>query len=147
MTTNTGLDVFERTIHKSYQWLSDLMEELHTEDRKYAYRVLRATLHALRDRLIPDEAVDLAAQLPLLVRGFYYEGWKPGSTPTDDDLQTFYDRIVEDMRDQPGVPDPERWTRAVFSVLTEHVDPGEVDNVKGLLPGSFENLWPESVRS
>lgn len=147
MTTNTGLDVFERTIHKSNQWLSDLTEELHTDDRKYAYRVLRATLHALRDRLIPDEAVDLAAQLPLLVRGFYYEGWKPSATPTDDDLQAFYDRIVEDMRDQPGVPDPERWTRAVFAVLTEHVDPGEVGNVKGLLPAGFENLWPESVRS
>ncbi|MDX1661838.1 MAG: DUF2267 domain-containing protein [Gemmatimonadota bacterium] len=145
--TDTGLDVFESTIHKTNQWLSDLMEELHTEDRKYAYRVLRATLHALRDRLIPDEAVDLGAQLPLLVRGIYYEGWTPNATPTDDDLEAFYDRLGERMSDQPGVPDPERWTRAVFAVMAEHVDGGEIENVREMLPSGFESLWPESERS
>jgi uncharacterized protein (DUF2267 family) len=33
-------------------------------------------LHALRDRLPPEIAVHLSAQLPMLVRGIYYEGWK-----------------------------------------------------------------------
>lgn len=147
MTTHTGLDVFERTIHKSNEWLSDLMRELHTEDRKYAYRVLRATLHALRDRLIPEEAVHLGAQLPLLIRGFYYEGWKPSATPTDDDLEAFYDRIVEEMSDQPGVPDPERWVTAVFKVMTERLDRGELGNIRDVLPSGFGSLWPETVGS
>jgi uncharacterized protein (DUF2267 family) len=30
-------------------------------------------LHALRDRLTVEEASDLAAQLPMLIRGLYYE--------------------------------------------------------------------------
>jgi len=60
---------------------------------------VRAGLHALRDRLIPDEAVDLGAQLPMLVRGMHYEGWKPNATPSDDDRQAFLERVEEGLRD------------------------------------------------
>ncbi|MBW3661281.1 MAG: DUF2267 domain-containing protein [Gemmatimonadetes bacterium] len=147
MTTKTGLDVFEKTIHKSNEWLSDLMGELHTEDRKYAYRVLRATLHALRDRLIPDEAVDLGAQLPMLIRGFYYEGWTPNATPTDDDREAFFERVSEEMSDQPGVPDPDRWIRAVFNVMANRLDVGELQNITDVLPDDFQALWPERIQS
>lgn len=145
MTTSTNLDVFDKTVHKSNEWIRELMGELHSEDRQYAYRVLRATLHALRDRLTPDEAVDLGAQLPMLIRGLYYEGWTPKSTPTDHDREAFLDRIAGAMQDQPGVPDPERWTRAVFAVLAERIDAGEIEDVVRILPDSFRSLWPETV--
>ncbi len=73
----TGLEVFDRTIHKTNVWLKDLMEIQDCPDRHEAYLALRATLHALRDRLTIKETVQLAAQLPMLIRGFYYEGWDP----------------------------------------------------------------------
>jgi uncharacterized protein (DUF2267 family) len=49
--SRTGLDVFDTTLHKTNAWLSELMQGAHLADRHAAYRALRATLHALRDRL------------------------------------------------------------------------------------------------
>ena len=73
----TGLDVFDTTVHKTHVWLNDIMQELGWEDRHKAYLGLRTTLHALRDRLTVEETAQLAAQLPMLIRGLYYEGWDP----------------------------------------------------------------------
>ena len=79
--TMTRLEVLDRSIEKTYVWLNDLAEELGTNDRRHAYRVLRAFLHALRDHLSVDETAQLAAQLPIFVRGVLYEGWDPCVTP------------------------------------------------------------------
>jgi uncharacterized protein (DUF2267 family) len=142
----TSIPVFETTLHKTNEWLADLRRELHTDDRQLAYRVMRAVLHALRDRLTVEEAVQLGAQLPMLLRGVYYEGWDV-STPTNDDRQALFDRIAEEMSDQPGVPDPERWVRAVFTVLSNRIDEGEVRDVIAILPDEMADLWPASVRA
>jgi uncharacterized protein (DUF2267 family) len=66
-----GLEVFDRTVHKTNIWLKDLIEMLDCGDRHEAYLALRATLHAPRDRLTIEEAAQFAAQLPMLIRGFY----------------------------------------------------------------------------
>jgi uncharacterized protein (DUF2267 family) len=78
--TTTRVDVIDRSVEKAHAWLNDLAEELATEDGHHAYRVLRAFLHALRDHLSVDEAAALAAQLPIFVRGVFYEGWDPSRT-------------------------------------------------------------------
>jgi len=72
----TGLDVFDTTLQKTHLWLNEIMTELGWEDnRHWAYLALRTVLHTLRDHLTVEEAMDLGAQLPMLIRGFYYEGW------------------------------------------------------------------------
>jgi uncharacterized protein (DUF2267 family) len=78
----TGLDVFDSTVHQTNAWLKAIMGRLGTEDRHRAYLALRTTLQALRDRLQPEMAVHLGAQLPMLVRGVYYEDWHMAGTPT-----------------------------------------------------------------
>ena len=62
-------------------WLKSLCDSGGYAGETEALAVLRAVLHQLRDRLTPQEAVDLGAQLPLIVRGIYYEGWRPSKTP------------------------------------------------------------------
>ncbi len=67
----------ETTLHTTDLWLCDLMEDLDWQDRSRAYRALQVVLHALRDRLPLEAVAALGSQLPLLVRGMYYEGWSP----------------------------------------------------------------------
>jgi uncharacterized protein (DUF2267 family) len=77
----TGLGVFDTTVHKTNSWLKDLMQVLGWQDRHKAYLAMQATLHALRDRLTLEEVAQLSAQPPMLIRGFYYEGWDPTDKP------------------------------------------------------------------
>jgi uncharacterized protein (DUF2267 family) len=77
-----GLPVLDTTVQEVNLWLKALMERSHTDGRHLAGLALRGTLHTLRDRLPPENAVHLAAQLPMLLRGLYFEGWHMAGTPT-----------------------------------------------------------------
>jgi uncharacterized protein (DUF2267 family) len=138
----TGLAPFDSTIQTTNVWLNDILERLAWADRPRAYHALRAVLHALRDRLPVDQAAALAAQLPMLVRGFYYEGWHPHGKPVKErHKEDFLAHVAAAFQDDPGV-DPEEVTRAVFTVLSNHVSYGEVEAVKHSLPAELRSLWP-----
>jgi uncharacterized protein (DUF2267 family) len=142
----TGLEVFDATVQKTNAWLKRLMEILESDDRHLAYLALRATLHALRDRLTVEEAAELAAQLPMLVRGFYFEGWDPTGKPVRDrHLDAFLARIWREL--PPGTPvDPEPAARAVFRLLAERIAEGELEDVRHVLPGEIRELWGDGRR-
>src|SRR3954451_19292244 len=93
----TGLEVFDTTLRKTNEWLDEIMGELALEDRHTAYVALRGALHALRDRLPLEEAAHLGAQLPMLVRGFYYEGWRPVREPIKMHREEFLLRVEEQL--------------------------------------------------
>ena len=140
----TGLDVFDQTVQQTNTWLIEIERELGA-NRQRAYLALRGTLHALRDELVPDEAVHLAAQLPMLVRGLDYEGWKPAKTPVQErNREEFLARVAAAFARSGGV-DAERAVYAVFRVMSEQIDRGEVEHVRRLLPKSVRTLWPEPV--
>jgi uncharacterized protein (DUF2267 family) len=139
-----GLEVFDATVNKTNSWLKRLMDILGWEDRHLAYLGLRATLHALRDRLTVEEAAELAAQLPMLVRGFYFEGWDPTGKPVRErHREQFLARIERELPAGVRV-DPELVARAVFRVLSEQVDDGEIDDVRAILPSEIRELWPDA---
>src|SRR5262249_44147234 len=125
--TATGLDVFDTTIQLTNTWLKEIGEELPWDDRHRSYLALRGTLHALRDHLVPDEAAQLSAQLPLLVRGIFFEGWDPSRTPVRErGREEFLARIAAEFaRADPSV-DPARVARAVLRVLSAHVSAGGI---------------------
>lgn len=132
-------------VQQTQEWLKELRDNGDLADEAEAYSVLRAVLHQLRDRLTPEEAVDLAQQLPLIVRGVYFEGWRPGRTPQK--VRTrheFLDALAARLRPHPL--DPERAARDVLALLAHHCDPGEVSDVIAQLPAELKELWPETAR-
>lgn len=99
-------------------------------------------LHALRDRLTLEEAVQLGAQLPMLVRGFYYEGWTLKGKPRKElHKEDFLAHIKVAFQEDVTVR-PESIVRAVFKVLARHTSEGEIDDIKHILPKSLHELWP-----
>jgi uncharacterized protein (DUF2267 family) len=137
-----NMEAFDSTLQTTNVWLNDISERLGwTEDHHRAYHALRAVLHALRDRLPVDQAAALAAQLPMLIRGFYYEGWHPHDKPVKErHKEAFVAHVAAAFRDDSDV-DPERVTRVVFQVLSKHVTSGEIESVKRSLPAEIRSLW------
>src|SRR5690606_15573602 len=58
--------LFEETLQSSSVWLRELAEGAGEPDERRVYQLLGAALQALRDRLPPEEAVQLGAQLPVV---------------------------------------------------------------------------------
>lgn len=136
----TRLEILDRSVEKAHIWINDLAEELGTEDVHEAYRVLRAFLHALRDHLSVDEAAQLAAQLPIFVRGVFYEGWDPSSAPTRSrDVDSFLARIAGEAR-LAGETEASFAAAAASRVLRRHISEGEGRSVLRVLPQTLREL-------
>jgi uncharacterized protein (DUF2267 family) len=139
--SQTGLTAFDSTLHTTNTWIGETMEELGGWDRHRAYQALRSVLHALRDRLSVEQTSALGAQLPMLVRGLYYEGWHPHGKPLKErKKEEFLAHVATELRDP--MADPEGAARAVFAVLARHVSGGEVETIKCCLPAAIRELWP-----
>lgn len=139
----TESHVFDKTLMKSTQWLSEVMNALQISDPRKGLRALRAGLHALRDRLPQDELVQLGAQLPMLLRGLYYEGWSHNAPQSRVRGRDAFLTMVESYLEDPTL-DPEAVTRAVVQVLAWHISGGELDDVASTLPRPLAELWSEA---
>lgn len=135
-----ALLAFTHAADEAQRWVDELGDELGWNDN-HAYCLLRAVLHALRDWMSPDEMVDLASQMPIMVRGIFFEGWRPGDTPAwDRKKQDFIDRVVLEMR---GImPVSEGAITAVFGLLTRHLDVSEIEHVRKSMKKPLRDLWP-----
>ena len=141
----SGINIFNKTLQKTSLWLNEVMNETDIENSHQAYSALRAVLHAIRDRLTVDEAIDLGAQLPTLIRGFYYEGWTRSGKPLK--YRHKEDFLAEVAKNLPGKNDDdlELIIRAVFKVLTQQITGGEIAQVKHQLPSGVRELWKEPI--
>ncbi len=144
--TNKRLEVIESSLQKTNLWLKDIEHELHQEhdprSRVKAYAALRSVLHAIRDCLPVSEAVKFVAQMPLIVSGVYYDGWKPRVKPKRLSRAQFYEIIRESLRNQEDL-DPALASQAVIRTLYRHLSRGEIQGVKAVLPKEVRLFWDE----
>jgi uncharacterized protein (DUF2267 family) len=138
-----------RSVQKTNVWLKDINYELSWFTLRRGCLALRAVLHALRDRLTTPEIAQLGAQLPIFIRGIYYEGWNPARTPIKFRSRELFLRQVRAEFAHTRNPDidAEDVTRAIFRVLAKHVSKGELDQVRALLPHELRDLWPDAAKA
>jgi len=136
-----GLDVFDKTIQSTNVWLDAIMADTGA-DRRGAWAMLGAVLRAVRDQLPVDHSAHLSAQLPLLVRGAFYDQWRPADVP--DRIRSrdgFLDRVRSGLSTDDV--DPEAAAKAVMAALARQIDAGEARKLKEALHGDIRALWPE----
>lgn len=130
--------LFDRPVSVAAAWIDELAGELGTEDPREARRVLRAVLHAVRDRLEVNEAAQLSAQLPELIRGMYYEEWVPGRhSPRHGD--EFLDRVAA-AAGLHGHTEASFAIAATMRVMARHVSAGEMKDVRADMPREVREL-------
>ncbi|RZB19794.1 DUF2267 domain-containing protein [Streptomyces sp. F001] len=139
----TGFSSFDTMVDKANRLLRDVEEAFGwpKERRKQSYAALRAVLHPLRDRLPVETAVQFGAQLPTIIRGMYYDGWKPAETPVKMSNEEFFERIRSEF---PYAVEGgnEQLVRTVLKSLERHVSEGEWQHLKSRVPNSFAALLP-----
>jgi uncharacterized protein (DUF2267 family) len=138
----SGLEMLDHTVQLTHEWIKELDADLGWNNQPRAFRLLRAVFHALRDCLPAAEAADLAAQLPVLLRGVFYEGYRPAKEhkrrwTTDDFLMRLNqhfpnDPVEEGMADAAGI---------VFRQLAKRISFGEINHVLDTLPTEIRELW------
>ncbi|MEH6742997.1 DUF2267 domain-containing protein [Hyphomonas sp.] len=139
--STTGLSQFDDSLHHTNSWLKDIMEDLGWADRPAAYSALRASLHALRDRLTIEEGAHLAAQLPLMLKGVFYDGWKPANCGGKNRSVDRFLAPLEDIFGDDDSKDGQAIAEAVFRVLRKHVSAGEVRHIEHALPQPIRELF------
>ena len=141
----TGLRNLDSAVQKTNLWLKELDEKLGWNNRQKSYKALQVTLHAVRDHLTINQTAHFSAQLPMILRGMFYDGWTPSRVPVKERrIEQFYDHIRDNYDQGPGggTLDAEWIARAVFELLNDHVSPGEISDVRSELPGAIRKIWP-----
>jgi uncharacterized protein (DUF2267 family) len=135
-----GLDVFDKTLQTTHTWLDELMQEL-GPDRKVAWHVLGAVLRAIRDRVPLDLSAHFGSQLPLLVRGVYYDQFRPTDLPKRSrSLDEFLEGVGKELANSRPV-DVRDATSAVFRILSRHVNQAQIEKVRHALPEEMRAIW------
>jgi len=137
---------FDRSIHATNVWLKEISKEI-GPDRRLAWRVLGVVLRALRDRLPVEDAAHLAAQLPLLIRGAFYEQYRPAVQPDPmRSREAFVARVADGLEGGGKSTNPEKAIKAVLSAVQRHVVEAETAKVRHALPADIRMLWPPNTR-
>lgn len=141
--TAPRLHTIDHTVQLTREWVRELSDRLNWADEPRAYKLLRVTLQALRDWLDVNEAAHLAAQLPLLIRGLFYEGWHPAGTPvSENSKEAFLARVTDAFKTDP-LQQPDDAVSTVFKLLNHRISEGEIRDVRMQLPKRLRALWPE----
>ncbi len=137
-----GLEVIDHAAHTTHEWVNELAGRLDWMSKRSALRLLRVTMHQIRDHLQVDELAQFSAQLPLLIRGMFFEGWVPKRTPSKDRSAAGFVQAIEeqlgdtdDYRGKEDIP-------YVFLLLNSHLSAGEIEDVRASLPADIREFWP-----
>ncbi len=140
--TAQGLEVIDHSVHLTHEWINELAARLGWSSKRSALRLMRVTLRHVRDHLMVNEMAQVSAQLPIMIRGFFFEGWVPKLTLTKErNVDDFIGAITAQMdeaEEYRGRDD----IKCVFDLLNNRLSLGEVEDIRATLPTAIRDLWP-----
>ena len=136
-----GLKIIDSAVGDANAWVNQVDYRTDWGNKQRSYRLLRQVLHVIRDHLSVDEAAQLGAQLPTLIRGIYYEGWNPSKTPVIERSAAGIVARVQTAFEADPMDDAEDAIAAVIDVLDAHVSEGEMDHVKSTFTKEIRELF------
>lgn len=144
MTRTETLQMLEATLQKTEDWMRSFIEHTGRDDEQKAWAMMRAVLHVLRDRLPIEQCAHLSAQLPLVIRGLYFENFKPAEQPIKLRSQDEFIQAVGQILSEHPEIDPRQAIDGTLHVLNEHVSQGELTKIRNMLQPEILALWPEN---
>jgi uncharacterized protein (DUF2267 family) len=137
---SAGIKPLDRSIQLTLEWLNDIQEEFKWPDKDRVYDATKAVLLATRDRLTVEEAHQFAAQIPMVMKGMFFDGYDPTDKPM---LIRNKDRFLEHVRKQFGNRplDSENAVRTVAKVLRKKISKGQYEDVVGSMPKEIQKLY------
>jgi uncharacterized protein (DUF2267 family) len=141
--TDTGFEALSNSVDKTNRVLAEIEAEYGwpRDRRQQSYAALRTVLHTLRDRLTVEEASDVAAQFPMVIRGLFYEGWKPSRVPVKMDRNEFLERVRREFRYSVD-GGTELLVQRVLHALRHYITDGEWADIRASLPNDFATILP-----
>lgn len=143
MSDNTKVSALDHSMEVAHIWVNDVAKEFDTDNREFAYRVLRAWLHTLRDRLTVQAAALFAAQLPDLIRGVFYAGWNPNAVPDKYDAEVYALRFAKQA--SIAVNDVGKAAAATTAAVARHLPAAQLDKALDHLPADIRTLLQTQV--
>jgi len=144
-------EIFQSTLDKTMHWLKDIKNECGLHDTHQSYTLLRAVLFTLRDRMPINECVHFGAQLPMLIRGFFFEGWVPVDCPKKEvkSKEDFFNCVRSHIGNRPGTlaDNVEQYTMGVLRVLNKHIPGGEITKLEHLMPHDIQKMFCHALKS
>jgi uncharacterized protein (DUF2267 family) len=146
---------FEKWVANANAFVNEVGRALGDQsDTERARRIVRSVLHTLRARLSIDESMHLLAQLPMLLKAIYVDGWKLSSSGnrgihSEDDF--LFEMLQTDghagHRDFPDRQDARKAAVAVLGVISRHVASGEMDALEHSMPRPIRHLIEDARRA
>src|SRR5438094_4293569 len=138
-----GLEVFDKTIQTTHIWLDQIMHEANV-DRRTAWRALSVVLRTLRDRVPVELAAHLSAELPIMIRGAFYDQFQPTLQPVPIRTVDEFLQVIS-LRLEGALIESDVAAEAVLGTLTTHIPQGMVDKLFAALPHALREFWREAV--
>lgn len=109
------------------------------DSKEQAENAIKAVLETLKERIVGDEASNLAAQLPQEI-GQFLRG-KDGQNGQHFTLPKFYQMVSE--KESVELATATNHVKAVFSVLEQAVTPGEIGDIQVNLSEDYQELFSQ----
>lgn len=138
---------FNKYVQKAEEFINEVAFELgDPDDKAKAARIMRAVLHAFRNRVPPAESLQLISQLPMLIKAIYVDGWKISN---EGRRMRHLTDFIEAVRENDGIENNYDFVtdyevkvaiEVVFRVLKNHVSEGEIHDIIAVLPGELKSV-------